>query len=290
MGAFTLVELLVVIGIIAVLIGILLPTLGRARDHAKQVQCMANLRTLGQALIMYTGQYKSSLPWGFAFKGNAFPEGGTYDGESVDWTTLLMSVMSKTGVGYDSQNTVGSGFPGMRGVFSCPAVDVVVTVEAFVTHYSCHARIMPDSTQLDWPLLIATNKRQGLKPYKISKIHRTAEIAAIFDGPVNNSNYGAWAVAFGLDKAAVQGTSPYLTDMYTATKNGGQPVDLTPALRNNPEDYNSDNQYNPGNIRFRHGGNTIANALMLDWHVQSFKYSKTTRTSDLLRSNIGVSP
>lgn len=60
--AFTLVELLVVIGIIALLVSILLPSLSRAKETANRVKCLANLRTIGQAFAMYNNNNKGRFP------------------------------------------------------------------------------------------------------------------------------------------------------------------------------------------------------------------------------------
>jgi prepilin-type N-terminal cleavage/methylation domain-containing protein len=61
-GGFTLVELLVVIGIIALLVAILLPVMSKVRENANRVKCAANLKEIGAAMLTYAGENKGAYP------------------------------------------------------------------------------------------------------------------------------------------------------------------------------------------------------------------------------------
>ena len=91
--AFTLVELLVVIGIIALLIGILLPTLSRAREASKTVVCLSNQRQMGTGLVLFQNEHQLYLPKGFF---NFGPKPGTegqwgFQAPAWGWDYVLMT-------------------------------------------------------------------------------------------------------------------------------------------------------------------------------------------------------
>jgi prepilin-type N-terminal cleavage/methylation domain-containing protein/prepilin-type processing-associated H-X9-DG protein len=105
-AAFTLVELLVVIGIIAVLISILLPTLGRAREAARSTKCLNNMRQITIAVISFAGEHKGWMP-GRAGSGitkldpsTGEPKGGgtAQDGPSGDWIAWNRRLDPVTGI------------------------------------------------------------------------------------------------------------------------------------------------------------------------------------------------
>ncbi|MDB5171474.1 MAG: prepilin-type N-terminal cleavage/methylation domain [Phycisphaerales bacterium] len=82
--AFTLVELLVVIGIIALLIGILIPVLARARETAHRTACLSNLRSLGHAMLMYAQDHRDRLP-------NTNPPGTAKDYDSTNYVLVALN-------------------------------------------------------------------------------------------------------------------------------------------------------------------------------------------------------
>jgi prepilin-type N-terminal cleavage/methylation domain-containing protein/prepilin-type processing-associated H-X9-DG protein len=107
--AFTLVELLVVIGIIALLIAILLPALSKARAQSLQVACASNLRQMGIAMTLYTNEWKY-LPGCQAFNGN---------GPFAIWPTRLRNAMRTAPSSPGASGSVSSG--GIEKAFWCPA-------------------------------------------------------------------------------------------------------------------------------------------------------------------------
>ncbi len=166
--AFTLVELLVVIGIIALLISILLPALSRAKEQASRVKCLSNLKQLATATMMYTQDNQGWFPRG--------ADSGNGDDDWIFWQT-----------GRDRNKGAIVRFLGrsfVEGHYVCPSDDPIA-----------HPRYPYSYTMNEFMgglRPIATNPDLHLR-IKTSQVRRASEKILFIDESAATDIDGCWA-------------------------------------------------------------------------------------------------
>ena len=237
-NGFTLVELLVVIGIIAVLVGLLLPALNRARDQARLVACSSNLKQIGNAVIMYVAESDGFLP------PAGLPDNSAGDG----WAAILVVT-----------NSIGAPAPSRpddlssNSVFRCPSGNSLDQS----TWVPVGSARLPEATSGDCQgFTLSTFAGGGGKTRYVQTWYG---INAITNNPPPTKN--------AFDYVGPSGASPPVTQAKKITQLT-HPTELIGI-------YDGVGMHNgtDGRVAARHLNRTVTNIMFMDFHVESFKNS-----------------
>ena len=168
--AFTLVELLVVIGIIALLISILMPALSSAKRQANTVKCNANLHNIGQVMQMYATDYKGKIPRNYEY-GQQYLDGHIF------WAEAFGKYFDKNFVGATDHSSSAADaviLPSLMkiGVYHCPArPDLPQPVD-----YCSNA----------WPVTDSATATGSEPSVNVTKLKLSSEIVFLIESNIKN--------------------------------------------------------------------------------------------------------
>jgi prepilin-type N-terminal cleavage/methylation domain-containing protein/prepilin-type processing-associated H-X9-DG protein len=285
---FTLVELLVVIGIIALLIGILLPTLGRARQSANALWCLSNERQMGIAMAMYTQYNQGRYPI-YYWQGDPTPPGFG----ATDWRALIMPYMKTGATGVYTDSDSGNLWALFKDKDTVSGNSGLVNYNAeHVQTYSVLTAIFrfssgPMTKTFSSTTGVVGSQDDGERPLKVGQVRRPSEVIMLMDAAqIGNEGLNGgvpWSSDADLDN--MQGDNIERTWALWSSAN---PVDYCTTMHPQGPDAGLNKDYNTYNdmygdsgpngaigndMRFRHMNNTQTNALFVDGHAGAFRYS-----------------
>lgn len=275
---FTLIELLVVVAIIALLIAILLPALGVAREKGKATKCLANLKGIGSGLWIYQTENDGYVVPSYNMTGHGSGVDTTLDG----WAPIL----DRDGV-----------IPGRReetaNIYYCPSTVEILGMAAGDTGLS------PENPKgyFEWPTIRNALKQNNPTTIPDQRFNRIIRVSYWInsDNPIGSATaaikqdyFYTGSVGFTPTGGANAGQTERLTK-WTVFKRPQNLITVADGLYagkqgNNRLNGSPDGTGNPAIVQdsrvgFRHGGGKVANASFADGHADQVRYTDFPRSS-----------
>jgi prepilin-type processing-associated H-X9-DG protein len=252
-NGFTLVELLVATGILFLLIAILLPVLNQARESARAVSCMSNLRQIGVATALY-----------------AVENDGYVEPTLWPWNTTVNPWTPGIGLPQILRRYVPMQDTG-RTLWVCPSVPA--STDQFPLCYGANQGVHPiPSYDPNGKLVIwrdsAGKSHSDLK--RLFNFKRASETVSMGDGSLSSGAYTT--------TGQLAYTDSWYSEMYDPAVKNNSVNKLGGWSWTNTDDGNY-------HLRYRHNGNRLANVLFLDGHTESAPYGDAVHPDQGLKNS-----
>lgn len=284
-SGFTITEAVVVMFITSVVMALLLPGMGRARDNARTAQGLANLQQLGQGVYIMAIDMNNTLPYGY-WDGTPYTSNNVNDQET-DWMLGLNDYLAGGGDTYTAlanssrQNVV-------LPIFRDPSA---THPDNGLHHYIGHPLLLPDRDVVE----DTTNLRvRAVVRYRLTRLRRPDEVVLAMDGiQVYNTNvnvvnnplvqYTSRAAADDMDNGALDNqTGSFLNSAFYDAGDADLNNLIAPGVNQDGIPGGGVSPANNFDVRWRQHNDTAANFVFPDGH------SETLGMNEVRKRNIRV--